>query len=73
LQPQPTTERNVSAPGANSVAGDGYVRQIALGKCIINRNEAPICGGPKHEIPELKMPYGYKLMNNNTKIIIKVT
>jgi len=40
LQPQPTTERNVSAPGANSVAGDGYVRQIALGKCIINRNGA---------------------------------
>jgi len=37
LQPQPATERNVSATGPNAVAGDGYVRQIALGKCIINK------------------------------------
>jgi len=37
LQPQPATERDVSATGPNAVAGDGYVRQIALGKCIINK------------------------------------
>jgi len=54
LQPQPATERNVSATGPNAVAGDGYVRQIALGKCIINKKGVRSLGSEtRNTLPEM--------------------